>query len=365
MLVVVVVDDRDADGRRLQVIDEEVHGNAAAERGELDDRRARGVLDHAGDRARDGQVHPGARGRIARAPAQPHETRRLQPRVQVRRVGDERVTLLAEMVLQACADLLRGLVGDEPEVDGRRRFRRDGVCGAGADVAAGDPAQVQGRAHEGLEQALTRPFAAREAELAPDGRIHVGRRRDRAALGRGQRPDIVGKAGDQDAALGVAQAGDEARELGDGIRGPVAVVAAVQSAHRAVRRDLDLGDPARPEVDLHAACLVNGPVEEEPEVALQATGVRLEEPREVGRARFLLAFQEELQVDRKRERLRAHRVQGGKQRDDRRLVVARRAGVDPPLRLKLRSNGLPRDLAAPVFEGLVAQDRLPRLARPL
>src|ERR1044071_10196123 len=84
------------------------------------------------------------------------------------------------------------------------------------------------------------------------------------------------------------------------------------------------------------------------------------------RARLLLALEEELDVDRRPNVLRAQGVEGGEYRHHARLVVRSRARVETPLRIyRLPFDGHRQDSPA-LLEGRVAQRRRPRLrTRPL
>src|SRR5262249_29517197 len=129
-----------------------------------------------------------------------------------------------------------------------------------------------------------------------------------------------------------------------------------------VDRDLDVGDAAGTEVELLAARLMNGPVAQQPELRLQQLRVPPEDLRQMRRAGLLLTFEEDFEPDRRLQAGGAQGIEGGHQADDRRLVIARAAAVEAPLRLQRRAGG---DLAASVFQGPVAQDGLPGASAPL
>src|SRR5262249_6963195 len=142
-------------------------------------------------------------------------------------------------------------------------------------------------------------------------------------------------------------------------------VAAVQRLGGAVERQLDVGDAARAEEDLHLPRLVNGAVAEEPEIGLQEVRVLPEHVPEVRRADLLLAFAEELQVDGQRDTGGLEGVEGREDADDRRLVVARGAGVEPRLRSERALPRAPRYVLPAVLDRTIAQRRRERRARPL
>src|SRR5215470_13082606 len=128
VLVVVMVDDRDPDDRRLELLEEQVHRDASAERRELDDRPSRGSLDRADDRPGNGQVHRGAARRVAAGvPGNLEEPRRLRPRLAVRVLADDRESLPPHVVLEERLDALGSLVGHQAKIDGRRGLRRNRV----------------------------------------------------------------------------------------------------------------------------------------------------------------------------------------------------------------------------------------------
>ena len=137
------------------------------------------------------------------------------------------------------------------------------------------------------------------------------------------------------------------RECDDRIRRPVAVVTAVERARRTVDGHLDVGDAARAEVELHVAALVHRAVAQQPAVGVELTIVIFDIALEVRRARFLFALEHEPQIDGRLRLDRVQRVERGEHGDDRRLVVARRAPVQPRLR------------------PAAAQHRFPRRRRPL
>ena len=118
------------------------------------------------------------------------------------------------------------------------------------------------------------------------------------------------------------------------VRCPVAVVAAVEGAQRAVDRQLEAGDTPGPVVDLHPPGGMDGAVAEDPGVGFQQVEVLAQDLRQVGRALLLLPLQEQLEVYRGHDSRGPQGVQGREDRHDGRLVVARRAGEDPPLRIE-------------------------------
>ena len=179
------------------------------------------------------------------------------------------------------------------------------------------------------------------------------------------RPHVVGEAGDRDAAVIVPHAGDQRRHEDGGIRRPVPVVAAVQRAHRAVGRELEAHHPARAEHDLLAPALMHGAVAEDPRVGAQQVRVRLEHAAQVRGPRFLLALEEELEVDRRRDPRGAQRIERAEHRDDRALVVARGTRVDARLAVDALPRERCRDDLRSRGERSVAEHRRERRARPL
>ena len=149
------------------------------------------------------------------------------------------------------------------------------------------------------------------------------------------------------------------------VGGPVAVVAAVQRPDGTVDGRLYVRDASGPEVELHAACLVDGAVAEQPGVGLQQAALRLEQGLHVRRACLLLALEEELDVHRGSDAARLQGVERREQADDWRLVVACGARIEPPLRVEGRLPRRPGDLAASLLQRPIAQHGNPGVAGPL
>ena len=91
----------------------------------------------------------------------------------------------------------------------------------------------------------------------------------------------------------------------------------------------------------------------------------LQQPPEMRRSCLLLAFEEELEVDGRRDIAGAQRVQGGEHRDDRALVIARGSRIDARLAAHALAGRRKRNHFRPGRERPVAQHRCPRRARPL
>ena len=105
----------------------------------------------------------------------------------------------------------------------------------------------------------------------------------------------------------------------------------MQAGRRPVHGQPEAHDAARAERDPRQAARVDRPVAEDPQVRAQQVAVRGQRAREVRRARFLLALEEELEVGRERDLRGAQCVDCGEDGHDRPLVVARRARVDARL----------------------------------
>jgi hypothetical protein len=108
----------------------------------------------------------------------------------------------------------------------------------------------------------------------------------------------------------------------------------MQTVVGAVDRDLEPDDAARAEEDLRPAALVHRAVAEDPGIGCQLLRVPREQRREVRRARLLFAFEDEAQVDARRTARGAQGFDRGEQAEDRRLVVAGAARVEPRLRIE-------------------------------
>ena len=85
----------------------------------------------------------------------------------------------------------------------------------------------------------------------------------------------------------------------------------------------------------------------------------------MARGRFLLSFEEHLEVHRLRGLRRFHGVDCGEDRHDRHLVVARRAGVDARFAIDAAAAGGNRDDLSADEQILVAQHWRPGWCRPL
>lgn len=97
---------------------------------------------------------------------------------------------------------------------------------------------------------------------------------------------------------------------------------------RAVHSDREVGVAARPEDNGLAPRLVDGPVADEPNVAVDEVGVGGEDLFEVRRASFLLSFPNEPDIRSEREVRRAERVECSELGEDGGLVIAGAARVD-------------------------------------
>ena len=162
---------------------------------------------------------------------------------------------------------------------------------------------------DGWLMSSSRDFPAPSVRARPSSRFQllvVGRRLgERAPLGLAERLDVVVPALDGHAPRVVLHRGEQARERHRGVRRPVAVVAAVQRALRAVDGELDVRVAAHAEDDLLAPRLVDGAVADDPRVGREQLLVAREYLGEVRRAGLLLALEEELEVDGRLDALRA------------------------------------------------------------
>ncbi len=140
-------------------------------------------------------------------------------------------------------------------------------------------------------------------------------------------------------------------EAGDRVGRPVAVVPVVQGPDRPIHGDLQARGAARAEAEQHAAALVNGAVTDQPCIGSEQIGVRGHGSGQVRRARLLLAFEHEPQVERGALPLREQRVQCRQHGDDGRLVVAGRARIEPRLGVQ-RARSIERNVAPGAIGGL-------------
>ncbi len=105
-------------------------------------------------------------------------------------------------------------------------------------------------------------------------------------------------------------------------------MAGVQRRRGAIHGEAEPGHAARAEREPRQAARVDRAVAEDPEVGGETLAMRRERACEVRRARLFLALEEELEVRGQRDLRGIERVEGREHRDDRALVVARRARID-------------------------------------
>ena len=189
-----------------------------------------------------------------------------------------------------------------------------------------------------------RPAASETPAPAPRRRTSCSMRSESSGTAssiarsrRSRRDHAVVEAVNGHAAVVVLHRREQRRQAQRRVRDPVAVVAAVhagpwvrtpsgRTSRCRARRTRPSGRPLE----------CPGPSRMIIRSARSLSRYRVDRRHEARRAGFFLAVEDDVDVRRRREPGRLQRVDGGEQRDDRRLVVRRRPRVEAPVVLELR-----------------------------
>ena len=236
------------------------------------------------------------------------------------------------MIAERGEDPIGILVGHEPTADLGMGLRRNDRLAPLALEAGPHPVDVECRSGAA---ALER----RKADLADEGRqpevgqvgVLVERQGgDGRLLSLGQGNDVVIEAWNADPAVGALERGDD---LGKGvgrILDGTAVAARVKVDGRSHDVDLGVHEAAQGNRDRGQIALEEARVTDDREVGGQPLALGVEPAIQVGAARLLLAFEDELEVDRQlaaggKKRLRCPEV------EMQLALVVRRAPADDPV----------------------------------
>ena len=196
-----------------------------------------------------------------------------QPRGQVGRLMHDGPALGRQIGLGHLLHPRRHLARHQPVAHRDHRIRRDCAGRFRAHLAGADALHIQRRPH-GAERQSIGAFAAAQAEFPLQAVFDRRQVRDGVLLGHGQRAHIVIEAGDQDASLIVAQAGDQARRHGGRIGRPVAVMSVMQRPQRTIDRRFKAGAAAGTEIQGQGARLVQRAIADQQQVGLQRVQMR-------------------------------------------------------------------------------------------
>ena len=164
---------------------------------------------------------------------------------------------------------------------------------------------------------------------------------------------------------------DERRAVGSGHGGQQAIelprrvghgeIARVQVAPGALDDQLDLHHAARPAGNGGAPARVLGPVGHDDDVGGEQVAVRLGERAEERAADLLLAVEDELHVDARRESRRVHQLDRVQMTPDRPLVVRGAAGVEKEAAKLVVAEARQRDPGRPVLGEPAPENGLDRI----
>ena len=248
---------------------------------------------------------------------------------------------------------------------------RNDRLGSLALEAAPDAVDVEGRARAEL-------LEDREARLAEEGghadALAVGllierERRERLAVGLRQLDHVVVEAGDVDAAVGALQGGnDRTQGVGRVVDGTaVHARVEVQSAARDV--ELEVDQASKSDRDRREVALEEARVRDNGEIGLQTVAICLQPRIQVDRARFLFAFEYELQVHGQGFLSRQERFRGADMHREVALAVGRTASQHAAfLHDRLERRRLPEIQRIHRLDVVVAVDehcRLPGGVQPI
>src|SRR5262249_168703 len=142
-------------------------------------------------------------------------------------------------------------------------------------------------------------------------------------------------------------------------------MAAVKAAVRSIDGHFEVGRPASAEVHLHAMTLMDWSVAENPGIGMEQIGVLVEKGLKMRRAGFFLALEEKSQIHRDRSVSSRQCVERGHKANYGCLVVAGRARIQAPFRIKIsrRRHRIDRRLSG--AQGPAAKDWSPWTGLPL
>ena len=315
-----------------------------------------GALDGRDDLAADGQIERRL-GRVVAALVDDADGAPAQV-VGQRRVGriDDGEALGADVVDHPRVDLVPSLVLHHPDVDGHGGpVGNDGI-GLGADEPARQPADGERRVeHDAVEVVVGQAHA----QLLREARQIERQLRHHPALRRRRPHHVLLEALDERRAVGSGHGRQQAIELprrvGHG------EVARVQVAPGALDDQLDLHHAARPAGNGGAAARVLGPVRHDDDVGGEQVAMRLGERAEERAADLLLAVEDELHVDARREPHRVHQLDRVQVTPDRPLVVRGAASVEEEAAQLVVADTGERDLGRFAFGEPAPEDGLDRI----
>jgi len=165
-----------------------------------------------------------------------------------------------------------------------------------AGLTGGDAVDVEGRFVEEFEEMFACTVGVAEDEFVAEKVVVDG------GFGKGflfdgaEGDDAVVEVRDEDVTVGVFHAREELYEHECGVRGPIAVVAAVKGVVGTVDGDLEVGIAACAEDESLVARLIDGTIADEPDVAVDEVAVGHKDLFEMGGTGFFFAFPDEADV---------------------------------------------------------------------
>ena len=206
-----------------------------------------------------------------------------------------------EVAFDLFHNVFRQLVGDEPEGQFHKRLSRQDGLRALALVAAADAVHLGGRARPGaLGGGVT--GLPEETGRAGDGEeiriAHAGQRGPHLMFPIFQRPDLIVKSLDGDAAVERVKAGNEPRHRGGRIGDRTTEEAGVEVAFGAAQDDIAAGDAAQSVAERGHAGRDHAGIGNGDDIALQLIAMMKQKGRKARTADLLLALEEEDQIHR-------------------------------------------------------------------
>ena len=196
-------------------------------------------------------------------------------------------------------DLVRVLVGDEPERDLRVRLGRDDRLLARPGVAAPDAVHLGGRPGADSLERRVPGFAPRGGgrRIAQPRRLVEGQRRHQLAFALGQRQHPVVEAGDRHVVVRVVQRGAQPRHLGRGVGYATAERPGVQVDVGSVHVDLRVHEAAHADAHRRRVTVEDAGVAHHDDVAAQPLALAPQQRGKVRRSDLLLTLHDDLEVD--------------------------------------------------------------------